>query len=79
VVHRLAFPDVISSDIVELSTAVYVTPSIIAVSPAVTFVHLQVPFSKYIFATPSSLEQEIKSGTNNKTRSSFFIFLKVIN
>ena len=52
-------------------------PLIIAESPGLAFVHLQVPFSKYIFATPSSLEQEIKSGTNNKTRSSFFIVLDI--
>ena len=46
VVHKLTLPLAICPAIVELSTAVYVTPLISAVSPTVAFGHLQVPFSK---------------------------------
>ena len=50
VVHRLTLPFAISPAIVELSTAVYVTPLITSVSPTVACGHLQVLFSKYILS-----------------------------
>ena len=46
VVHRLTFPFAICSDMVELSTTVYVIPSISAVSPTNPLGHLHVLFSK---------------------------------
>ena len=45
---RLTLPFAISPAIVELSTAVYVTPPITAVSPTVALGHSHVPFTKEI-------------------------------
>jgi hypothetical protein len=48
VVHKLTLPFAISPAIVELSTAVYVTPPITAVSPTIALGHSHVPFTKEI-------------------------------
>ena len=46
VVHKFTLPASIWSPIVALSTTVYTTPSMVAVSPTVASGHLQIPSSK---------------------------------